>query len=277
MFSLFALLTWVIASSSASLDVSKQPNVLFIVVDDLGWDDVGFRSGEIETPNIDTFAREGVVLEQYYVQDVCSPSRATFLTGRYPIHHTITDWIPPGSAYGLPLNETVLAEKFKEVGYSTAASGKWHVGFYKEEMTPTFRGFDSFLGFYGGGEDYMTHMQAGAYDFRRDSAPRCGENCSEIDSDDSGTYSTHVFTREAIRVINEHNMKNPLFLYLAYQGVHAPAQVPTWYESKYNDTISDPKRRTFAGMLSCVDEGIGNVTRELERRDMLRNTLIVFT
>lgn len=197
--------------------LANKPNVVFIVVDDLGWDDVGFRSGDIDTPHIDDFASHGIVLEQYYVQDVCSPSRATFLTGRYPIHHTITDWIPPGSAYGLPLNETVLAEKFKEVGYRTHASGKWHVGFYKQEMTPTFRGFDSFLGFYGGGEDYMTHINNNAYDFRRDPRPFCGANCSEINAEDSGTYSTHVFTREAIRVISEHDTTQPLFLYLAYQ------------------------------------------------------------
>jgi arylsulfatase B/arylsulfatase I/J len=232
------LLLLLIAVASGAKD-SQKPNVVFVVVDDLGWDDVGFRSGDIETPHIvryriqtyisqtnalthtmkpqDGFAKEGVVLEQYYVQDVCSPSRATFLTGRYPIHHTITDWIPPASAYGLPLNETVMAEKFKEAGYATAASGKWHVGFYKKEMTPTFRGFDSFLGFYGGGEDYMTHMNSGAYDFRRDSRPHCGTNCSEINAEDAGTYSTHVFTREAIRVISEHDTTKPLFLYLAYQ------------------------------------------------------------
>ena len=132
----------------ASAEKAKKPNVLFIVIDDLGWDDVGFRSHQIHTPTIDALAADGVVLNQYYVQDVCSPSRATFMTGRFAMHHSIVDWIPPASAYGLPLNETTMAQKFKEAGYKTHATGKWHLGFYKWESTPTFRGFDSFVGFY---------------------------------------------------------------------------------------------------------------------------------
>jgi len=156
-------------------------------------------------------------------------------------------------------------------------SGKWHLGFSKWESTPTFRGFDSFLGFYSGGEDYFTHQTSGAYDFRRDGTPRCGRNCSEIDSADEGVYSTTVFTREAIRVIGSHDPSSPLFLYLAYQGVHAPAEVPQSYVDPYNKTIPDPKRRTFAGMLSAVDEGIQNVTQALKQKGMLEETLIVFT
>eukprot|EP00939_MAST-03C_sp_MAST-3C-sp1_P004453 g4453.t1 len=196
------------------------------------------------------------------------------------MHHGIVDWIPPGSAYGLPLNETTLAEKMKSAGYDTHMAGKWHLGFYRWDMTPTFRGFNSFLGFYAGGEDYFTHMNAGHYDFRRDPRPFCGENCSEIAAEDQGTYSTFAFTREAIRVVREHDAKKtntPLFLYLAYQGVHAPAEAPEAYVNAYNDTIADPKRRTFAGMLSAVDEGIGNVTAELKRLNMFDDTLVVFT
>ena len=92
------------AAKNATRPTLPPPNVLFIVIDDLGFDDVGFRSHEIQTPTIDSLARKGVVLDQYYVQDVCSPSRATFMTGRYAMHHSVVDWIPPASAYGLPLN-----------------------------------------------------------------------------------------------------------------------------------------------------------------------------
>ena len=201
-----------------------------------------------------------------YVQDVCSPSRATFMTGRFAMHHSIVDWIPPASAYGLPLNETTLAQKFKAAGYACHASGKWHLGFYKWGMTPTFRGFDSFVGFYSGGEDYFTHRSGAAYDFRRDPEPHCGLGCSQIAVDDMGRYSTTVFTEEAVRVVDSHDFNSkPLFLYLAYQGVHAPAQVPLQYIAPYNATITDPKRRVFAGMLSAVDEGIANVTSALKR------------
>ena len=255
-------------------------HVLFIVIDDLGFDDVGFRSHEIATPTIDSLAMNGVILNKYYVQDVCSPSRATFMTGRYAMHHSVVDWIPPASAYGLPLNETTMAEKFKEVGYSTAMTGKWHLGFYKWEMTPTFRGFDSFLGFYSGGEDYFTHISGGGYDFRHDPTPNCGSGCSQINWQDQGNYSTTVFTREAVRVIEEHDTNNesqPLFLYLAYQGVHAPNDVPQSYVDPYKNTIADPKRRIFAGMLSAVDEGIKNVTDALRSKGMLDSTTIIFT
>ena len=266
-----------LAGAATAAAAASKKNVLFVVVDDLGFDDVGFRSGQIHTPTIDALADRGVVLDQYYVQDVCSPSRATFMTGRYAMHHSVVDWIPPASSYGLPLNETTMAEKFKEAGYKTHASGKWHLGFYKWEFTPTFRGFDSFLGFYSGGEDYFTHESSGGYDFRRDTSPRCGKGCSEIDWQDKGKYSTTVFTREAVRVVEEHDTSDPLFLYLAYQGVHSPPQVPEKYIAPYKDLIADPKRRTFAGMLSAVDEGIANVTAALKRRGMLENTLIIFT
>ena len=90
------------------------------------------------------------------------------MTGRYAMHHTIVDWIPPASTYGLPLNETIIAEELSKNGYDSHAVGKWHLGFYKWEMTPTFRGFNSFYGFYGGGEDYFKHESSGYYDFRRD-------------------------------------------------------------------------------------------------------------
>eukprot|EP00040_Diaphanoeca_grandis_P003760 m.25803 g.25803 ORF g.25803 m.25803 type:complete len:638 (-) comp15175_c0_seq1:193-2106(-) len=273
---LFALTLF--GTSAAQLQASK-PNILFIVIDDLGFTDVGFRSHDINTPVIDSLARTGIVLNQYYVQDVCSPSRATFQTGRYAMHHSVVDWIPPGSAYGLPLNETTMAQKMQEGGYRTHASGKWHLGFYKWEMTPTFRGFESFVGFYSGGEDYFTHQAGGgAYDFRRDPTPFCGENCSQVAWVDNHVYSTTVFTTEAVRVINAFDFSGkPLFYYLAYQGVHSPAQVPDSYIEPYNTSISDPVRRTFAGMLSCVDEGIGNVTAALKAAGAFENTLFVFT
>eukprot|EP00756_Hemistasia_phaeocysticola_P020231 Hpha_TRINITY_DN15709_c5_g11::TRINITY_DN15709_c5_g11_i1::g.37351::m.37351/K01135/ARSB; arylsulfatase B len=257
--------------------VAAKPHVLWIVMDDLGWDDVGFRSREIETPNIDSFAREGVVLDRYYTQDVCSPARATFMTGRFPIHHGIVDWIPPASPYGVPVNETMVSDLMHRGGYRTHAVGKWHLGLYKEELTPTFRGFESFYGFYGGGEDYFTHVSGGAYDFHRDPQLKCNSSCRQIPSDVVGQYSTTLFSEEAVNVVEAHDASSPLFLYLAYQAVHAPAEVPAKYKDKYNTSIADGKRRTFAGMLSCADEGIGNVTAALKAKGMLDNTLIIFT
>lgn len=276
----FFILIFVIGLSTilgSPSNTGPPPHIIFIVADDLGFHDVGFRSHQILTPNIDSFASNGVVLDQYYVQDVCSPSRATFMTGRFAMHHSIVDWIPSGSAYGLPLNETTLAEKMQEAGYATHAIGKWHLGFYKSAFTPTFRGFDSFYGFYSGGEDYFKHNAGHGYDFRRDPKPRCGVGCSQVAWEAKGKYSTTLFAEEAVQVIKAHDTSKPLFLYLAFQAVHAPAQVPASYITPYTDIIPEKKRRTFAGMLSCMDEGIGNVTRALHEKKMDDNLLIIFT
>jgi len=258
---------------------SRRPHVLFVVVDDLGWNDVGFRSHVIKTPTIDKLASEGIILDQYYVQEVCSPSRAAFMTGRYPLHNTVRNWLKTEHPVGLPLNETLMPQHFKNSGYATHAIGKWHLGFYTWEHTPTFRGFDSFYGFYSGGEDYNNHYVGEflGYDMRNDSQPRCGGNCSQVAYEAQGHYSTHVFTNQAISVINSHDGDSPLFLYLAYQAVHTPAQVPSSYSDKYADSIPDHKRRIFAGMLSCVDEGLHNITTALEAKGMMDDLIVVFT
>eukprot|EP00933_Yihiella_yeosuensis_P041593 TRINITY_DN35998_c0_g1_i1.p1 TRINITY_DN35998_c0_g1~~TRINITY_DN35998_c0_g1_i1.p1 ORF type:complete len:548 (-),score=87.59 TRINITY_DN35998_c0_g1_i1:132-1775(-) len=262
----------------ASSENPRRPHIIFIVADDLGWNDVGFRSGQIKTPNIDGLARDGLVLDGYYVQSVCSPSRAAFMTGRLPLHNTVNDWLVPGKAEALPLNETLMPEILKKAGYTSHATGKWHLGFHKWAHTPTFRGFDSFVGFYTGGEDYFTHKCSGRFDLRRDMSPRCGKACSQVSWQDVGRYSTHLYTEEASRVIaGFDSASGPLFLYLAYQATHSPGQVPSSYADAYNGTIKDEKRRVFAGMLSCLDEGIGNVTRALKQKGMLENTIIVFT
>ena len=112
------------ATQTLSAADTTKPHVLFIVIDDLGFDDVGFRSGDIRTPQIDALASNGLILDQYYAQDVCSPTRASFMSGRFAMHHSIVDWIPPASAYGLPLNLTTMADVFKGAGYETRAVGK---------------------------------------------------------------------------------------------------------------------------------------------------------
>jgi len=264
--------------SVASLVVaatSAPPHILFIVSDDLGWDDLGFRSHQIRTPTLDKLASEGRVLNHYYVQDVCSPSRATFQTGRYPLHTTVNDWLRGTGV--LPLNETITPQKLKPAGYVGHAVGKWHLGYAAWQYTPTFRGFESFYGFYTGGQDYFTHGGTTALDFHLEIGERCGLNCSEPQFDAVGVYSTHLFSARAEAIIAAHDPSAPLYLYLAYQAVHAPREVPASYADAYNATIDDTDRRVFAGMLSCMDEGIGNVTAALTKKGLLDNTFIVFT
>jgi arylsulfatase A-like enzyme len=198
------------------------------------------------------------------------------MSGRYPIHNGINAWIQNTFRYGLPLKFATIADNLASAGYVPHAVGKWHLGFYKWEHTPTFRGFNSFLGYYSGGEDYFKHTTAQGYDLRYDATPKCGKGCSEV-LIANGNYSTHMYTTRAIDVINAHDITKPLFLYLAYQGVHEPAQVPQQYVDMYNTTIQDMTRRIFAGMLTCVDEGITNVTMALKQKGMWENTLFIFT
>lgn len=155
------------------------------------------------------------------------------------------------------------------------------MGIYKWSYTPTFRGFESFYGYYQGGEDYYTHITNKAYDFHEDNGLECGPNCSRLATEAYGTYSAYLFTQRAIDIINNHTKNDndkPLFLYLAYQSVHEPTEVPKQYEDAYNGIISNSKRKLFAGMVSCMDEGIGNITQVLEKNGYLdSNTVLIFT
>jgi arylsulfatase A-like enzyme len=270
----------------------KNPHILMIVMDDLGSHDLGIHGSGIETGSCDELARQGIYLDNYYVLPYCSPTRAALLSGRYPQHTGIHQVILPESNVGLPLDEEILPQILHRAGYQSHAVGKWHIGMSKWEQTPTFRGFQSFFGFYLGGQDYFSHIRETAYDMHFDKQPNCGPGCSQV-VDERGNYSTHVFTREAIRVIqdfastpNEKANKNakkvqvqeqPLFLYLAYQAVHDPDQVPEEYKLPYFTKNWTAQRQTYGGMLSAADQGIANVTQALKDNGLWNNTLVVFT
>ncbi|KAK6177633.1 hypothetical protein SNE40_015693 [Patella caerulea] len=249
----------------------RQPNIVFVFADDLGYHDVGYHGSEIKTPNIDRLSSSGVRLENYYVQPICTPTRSQFMSGRYQIHTGLQHGvIRPSQANALPRNSPTIAEKLQEVGYSTHAIGKWHLGFYKEKFLPTNRGFDSFYGYLTGAEDYFDHYRCFGY---------CGYDLHDNDKNifnGTGQYSTHLFTEKAIDVIRNHDQRKPLFLYLSYQAVHSPLQVPRSYIRQY-DNFTDKNRRIYAGMVSCLDEGIGNVTDALKDYDMWDDTVFIFS
>jgi len=251
-FRLTLALALTLVSSSAAA-AAKQPNIVMVVVDDLGSHDLGFTGSEIHTPSIDALAKEGLVLENYYVQRLCSPTRASFLSGRYPVHHGVDNWIPSANPWAVPEDNQYIAAHLSAAGYATHAIGKWHVGFSAWKYTPTFRGFDSFTGFYSGVEDYFTHIISGGYDMRHDVGANCGLNCSKILWSARGTYSTNVFGMAAVDIIHAHDTSKPMFLYLAFQGVHGPQEVPAKYVTPY---MGKSKRPHFAGMISAVDEGV---------------------
>ncbi|OWK55259.1 Arylsulfatase J [Lonchura striata] len=279
----------------------SQPHIIFILADDQGFRDVGYHGSEIRTPTLDKLAAEGVKLENYYVQPMCTPSRSQLITGkkscalretldvslrlpwnnlgitgtyRYQIHtglqHSI---IRPTQPNCLPLDNVTLPQKLKEVGYSTHMVGKWHLGFYRRECMPTQRGFDSFFGSLLGSGDYYTH-------FKCDSPGICGYDLYENDNaawdHDNGIYSTQMYTQKVQQILASHNPRKPIFLYIAYQAVHSPLQAPGRYFEHYR-SINNINRRRYAAMLACLDEAINNVTLALRKYGYYENSIIIYS
>lgn len=264
------VLSLLVCTTSAS---SRPRHVLFIVADDLGYNDLGYMNNAMLTPNIDTLALTGTRMSQAYVMPLCSPSRSAWMTGYMPYHtglqHSVIQECQP---VGLPLNLTTLPERLKKMGYRTHMAGKWHLGFCNWAYTPRFRGFDSFVGYYVGMEQYFSHMRefrssSNGLDFRYNEMPY---------PEKKGDYSTHVFGDRAVQVVKEHNLSEPLFLYLPFQAVHWPLEVPAKYENMYKH-VSNIPRRKYSGMVSAMDEAVGNVTAALRERGMLDETVIFFT
>lgn len=260
---------------------AQPPNIIYIVADDLGWNDVSFHgSDQIPTPNIDALAYQGVILNSHYVQPVCTPSRSALLSGRYPIHLGMQG-APMYSAEprGLPLVK-ILPQYLKDLGYINRMVGKWHLGFYKSEYTPTFRGFDSHLGYWTGALSYYDHITQERNDngvilsghaFRR--------NMTSV-WDLDGQYSTDVFTTEAVNVISNHDRKKPLFLYLCHSAVHT-GNMGKWLEAPQSEIdkfryIPEPNRRTYAAMVSKLDESVGQIMSALQKNIMLENSIVIF-
>src|SRR5436305_5039003 len=234
---------------------APRPNVVFILADDLGREDCGFMGGtQIKTPHVDRLAAAGARLDAFYVQPVCSPTRAALMTGRYPMRHGLqVGVVRPWAQYGLPLDERTLPQALKEAGYATEIVGKWHLGHFAPEYLPTRRGFDHQYGHYNGALDYFTHVRDGGFDWHRD---------DKVCRDEG--YSTHLIAREAARLVGEHDPSRPLFLYVPFNAVHAPHQVPEKFKAAYAK-LKEP-RRTYAGMVAAMDEAIGQIVEAVDKR-----------
>ncbi|XP_033732071.1 arylsulfatase J-like [Pecten maximus] len=252
---------------------AKQPHILFVLADDYGYNDIGYHGSEIKTPTLDKLSGEGVRLENYYVQPICTPTRSQLMSGRYQIHtglqHGII-WAPQPNA--LPRDSPTLPDKMREAGYSTHAVGKWHLGFYKEEYLPNNRGFDTFYGYLTGSEDYYTKSRCSGHDF-------CGRDLRDnfkavVPNPDE--YSTEMYSKRVIDIVNNYNSSKPMFLYLALQAVHSPLQVPSRYTDKYAH-IKNHNRRTYAGMVAAMDEAVGNITAAFQAKGMWDDTIMVFS
>ncbi|XP_071489105.1 arylsulfatase B-like [Diadema antillarum] len=264
----------------AFVHCKSPPNIVFILADDLGFHDIGYHDNNVvKTPNLDALAGAGVKLENYYVQPTCTPTRSQLMSGRYQIHtglqHGIIWSAQPNC---LPLEDPTVAEKLQEAGYATHVVGKWHLGFYKRACWPTNRGFNSFFGFLGGNQGYSNHISRGGGPYR------FAKNWQGLDLRDnlqpaknySGIYSTHLFAMRAQDVIRQHDRSMPLFLYVPFQAVHGPLKVPKKYEQQYAN-VSIRSRRVYAGMTTCMDEAVGNITSTLKEQGLWNNTVLVFS
>ena len=254
-----------VAGTRAVEAAAARPNILYIVADDLGWADVGFHGSDIPTPNLDKLARDGARLEQFYVQPMCTPTRAALMTGRYPMRYGLQTGVIPGAgSYGLPTDEYLMPQMLKDAGYRTALVGKWHLGHAKAEYWPRQRGFDHFYGALVGEIDHFKHASHGVPDWYRDNMPIEEEG-----------FDNSLFGAEAARVIEGHDASAPLFLYLAFTAPHTPFQAPQDYLDRFKH-IEDENRRAYAAMIAVLDDGIGKAVAALEQKGMRDNTLIVF-
>ena len=261
---LLALSLFIPAAASAQ-GAEKKPNILYIVADDLGWADVGFHGSEISTPTIDQLANEGAALEQFYVQPMCTPTRAALMTGRYPLRYGLQSFvIIPEQTYGIPADEKLLPQILKEAGYSTAIIGKWHLGHADRKLWPRQRGFDYQYGALIGEIDYNTHKIQGVTDWYR----------NDKKLDEPG-YVTTLLGKDAVRYIEAYDTAKPMFMYLAFTAPHTPFQAPKEYMDRFK-SISDPNRRTYAAMVNAMDDQIKAVLAALEKKGMRENTLVVF-
>lgn len=281
---------------SSAAQAGNKPNVIIIYADDLGYGDLSCYGGVTPTPNIDRIGREGIRFTDFYVASpVCTPSRFSLLTGRYPMRsmHGLEQVGMPGDDIYLDKTENILPEYLKTAGYSTAIFGKWHMGAVKPEYFPHRHGFDQFIGFTVGCTDYFTHHYASM-----------GNDWYKNDEliEEKG-YSTDLITNHAVEYIkNKQKEKSPYFLYLAYNAPHygksdpsdlpdstlslkkgnfKNAKVMNSLQAKPEDLrrfkdISDPYRRYYSAMISSLDENIGRILNELEKSGELQNTIIWF-
>jgi len=269
--SLFALFLLALASSAFAQPVRK-PNVIFILVDDMGYADLSsYGSKDIRTPNIDRLAKEGVKLTQCYSNGpVCTPTRAAFITGRYQ-QRVGLEWAigPSIKEPGLPVEETSIARMLKNNGYATALIGKWHLG-YKPEFSPLAHGFDEFFGILSGNVDHYSHQEInGEHNLREQDKETFVEG-----------YLTEHLARRSVDFINTigRQKDKPFFLYLAFNAVHWPFQPPDRPDTVRNrETWLTGTRQDYIRMMQSVDTAVGQVLDTLDQQGAGKDTLVIFT
>lgn len=267
----FLATTLLLASAAALLAApaaTRPPDIVVLLADDLGNADVGWHGSDIKTPNLDRLAAGGAKLEQFYVLPLCTPTRAAFMTGRYPIRYGLQmNVLHPDAKYGLPLEERTIAQALREAGYTTAMCGKWHLGHFDQTYWPNARGFDHWYGHLLGINYYShrSYTKAVTPDWYCNGEPVVEEG-----------YATTIEAREAVELIQRQPADKPLFLYVAFTGVHNPLEAPSRESTaEYRKTMNN-QRAELAAMMTSVDEGCGKILAALDASSRRENTLIVF-
>ena len=266
---LLVIIFWNVAILQVRSTVAKvpppvKPNIVFVLVDDWGFSDVGFKNSKVMSPNFDDLAKTGLVLDRHYVYMYCSPSRASLLTGRWP-HHAHQWNQPQHGPIGTNINMTMLPAKLKQAGYSTHMVGKWHLGMFDPAYLPVSRGFDTSTGFLYGAEDHFTQRTGCAVDYWKDLAPDTR----------NGTYDAYTYRKDLTTIIRNHDTSKPFFLYLPLHNVHGPFEAPKEWVDLYPEKSTCEFRRTYQAMVSVADNITGHVVQLLKERNMWDNAIMV--
>ena len=244
--------------------IENKPNIVFTLVDDWGFAEAGFRNPAVKTPTFDMLATTGLVLNRHYVFKYCSPSRISFLTGRWP-HHAHQYNIKPNFKIGANINMTMIPAKLRTAGYATHIVGKWHEGFYDRKYLPVNRGFDTSSGFLSGAEGHFTQQRECAVDYWKNDA---------VDTR-NGTYDAYTYKDDLSDIFDKHDASKPLFLYLPLHNIHGPIEAPEEWLNLYAENSTCKQRRTIQAMVSVADNVTGHVVDLLKKKGMWDNTIFV--
>jgi arylsulfatase A-like enzyme len=290
-----ALLASLLCSvGAAAVTKPPAPNVVIFLADDLGWADVGFRGGPIDTPAIDRLAREGVELGRFYTTPICSPTRAALMTARDPMRLGVAyAVIMPWSNNGIHPDEHFMPESFQAAGYQTAIIGKWHLGHAQETYHPNRRGFDHFFGHLHTEVGYFPPFKSqGGKDFQQN-----GQSIPD-DAIAEDAYESFVLADEAVRFIEDRDKSRPFFLYMPFIAPHTPLDAPDDLKAKYKDleddrlptrsrntdrsrqiaklTLRPSARPMYAAVVDAMDQAIGRVLDAIDEQGIADDTIVLF-
>lgn len=269
---------FVAVSAACALPAAEaRPNLVVIYTDDQGIGDLGcYGHPEVKTPNIDRLAARGVRFTNWYSNSpVCSPSRASLLTGKYPENHGILDVLTSTAQFntpGLREGERTLAGELHNAGYRTGHIGKWHIG-SAPQSRPLKVGFDEFFGFYSGWTDYYSHRYYTLGKGQSEILHDLWRNEEEVWADSE--YQTEVLGREAVAFVSRQKKEQPFYMNVWFGAPHYPMTAPEKYLSRFPKSM-DRDRRMYLAMVAAVDDQVGALISALERKGMLENTVVFF-